>query len=79
MISDGQVIQTVKNCISEGVTTKMNLVMEVAKLSNVSRRCALNVIEKYTGDDITKHHWNFTVKERGAKDYNLITRAQDKS
>ena len=79
LISDGQVIQTVKNCISEGVTTKMNLVMEVAKLSNVSRRCALNVIEKYTGDDITKHHWNFTVKERGAKDYNLITRAQDKS
>lgn len=79
LIGDDHVIQAVKTCISGGITTKMNLAIEVAKVSSVSRRAALNIIEKYTGDDIAKHHWNFTVKERGAKDYSLISATSEKS
>jgi hypothetical protein len=72
LLGDGQVIQAVKNCIACGITTKMNLAIEVAKKTGASRRVALSIIEKYTGNDPAKHHWNFTVKERGAKNYALI-------
>jgi Primase C terminal 2 (PriCT-2)/Bifunctional DNA primase/polymerase, N-terminal len=72
LANDFDVIKVVKTCIAEGVTTKMNLAAEVAKRSGVSRRAALDIIEKYTGADIEKHHWNFAVKDRGAKVYHLL-------
>ncbi len=72
LAGDAEVVQVVKACISSGITTKMNLAIEVAKRSGFSRRIALNIIEKYTGSELGKHHWSFAVRERGAKVYNLL-------
>ena len=44
----------------------------VAKQAEVSRRKALQIIEKYTGDDPEKHKWCFIVKDRGAKVFSLL-------
>ena len=65
-------IHAVKTCISDGITSKMNLAIEVAKRAGLSRRNALSIIEKYTGSEPGKHHWNFAVRERGAKVYSLL-------
>lgn len=72
LAGDAEVVQVVKACISNGITSKMNLAIEVAKRAGFSRRIALNIIEKYTGSELGKHHWNFAVRERGAKVYSLL-------
>lgn len=72
LAGDAEAVQVVKLCISDGITSKMNLAIEVAKRAGFSRRNALNIIEKYTGSELGKHHWNFAVRERGAKVYSLL-------
>lgn len=72
LAGDAEVVQVVKTCISDGIKTKMILAMEAAKRAGFSRRVALHIIEKYTGAELGKHHWNFTVGERGAKVFNLL-------
>ena len=69
---DAELIADVKECIASGVNTKMRLADAVAKKASVSKRRAVQVIEKYTGDNPAAHHWIFTVRDRGAKVFVLL-------
>lgn len=69
---DADVIASVLSCITQGVNTKMLLAGEVAKVAGISKRQALAVIERYTGDDPVLHKWSFTVRDRGAKVFSLL-------
>jgi hypothetical protein len=71
--SDAEVISTVIACINEGVCSKMMLADAAAKRAGISKRAAIQVIEKYTGEDSTSHRWTFAVRDRGAKVYSVLT------
>jgi hypothetical protein len=71
--SDAEVIDAITQCICEGINTRMKLAAAVAKRSGVSKRAALQLLDKYSGSDPDKHRWNFQVRERGAKQYCLLT------
>lgn len=70
--SDADVIASVLSCIAQGVNTKMLLAGEVAKVAGISKRQALAVIERYTGNDPAVHKWSFAVRERGAKVFTVL-------
>ena len=72
-LSDADLINTTLDCIEAGVVQKMALVREVVERSNVSRRAATQVVERYSGDDPQAHHWTFAVQERGAKVFRALT------
>jgi hypothetical protein len=69
---DADVIASVLSCIAQGVNTKMLLAGEVAKVAGISKRQALAVIERYTGNDPAVHKWSFAVRERGAKVFTVL-------
>ena len=70
--SDGEVIAAVTSCLNDGINTKMKLADAVSERAGISKRSALNVIEKYTGNDPVLHRWEFAVRERGAKVFVLL-------
>ena len=70
--SDAELIEAVKVCINDGFVTKMKLASAVAAGAGVSRKAALAVIEKYTGEDPSRHRWKFSVRDRGAKVFALL-------
>lgn len=70
--ADSSVIAAVTAAIGEGITTKMKLVDAAAERAGVSKRAVLKVIDKYSGTDPRQHHWQYKVKERGAKAYALL-------
>lgn len=70
--SDSDLIDAVVQAIEEGITTKMRLVDAISERCTVSQRAALRIIEKYTGTDPALHRWKFSVKERGAKVFQLL-------
>jgi hypothetical protein len=71
--SDAVLIDAVISCTNAGINTKMLLAEAAAERAGVSRRKALQIIEKYTGDSPSEHRWTFTVGARGAKVYVLLT------
>lgn len=70
--SDAEVIAAVTACIGSGVCSKMLLADATAKRAGISKRAAIQVIEKYTGEDPTSHRWTFAVRNRGAKVYSIL-------
>lgn len=70
--ADAELIRIVKVCLLEGVDTKMRLADAVALEAGISKRSALAVIEKYTGEDPAAHQWSFVVGGRGAKIYKIL-------
>lgn len=74
LASDAEVMNAVIASIGKGVNTKMKLADAVAKRAGISKRSALQIIEKYTGDDPAQHQWTYSVRERGAKVYALLDR-----
>lgn len=70
--SDSDLINAVVQAIESGITTKMRLVDAISERCTVSQRTALRIIEKYTGTDPAVHRWKFSVKERGAKVFQLL-------
>lgn len=72
--SDAEVIDAVIACIGEGINTKMKLAGAVAKRAGVSKRSALQIIDKYTGNDPAQHRWKFDVRQRGANVFELLDR-----
>lgn len=69
---DEDVVQVIAGCILDGFNTKMLLGQEAAGRANISARHAYRMIERYTGDDPVQHRWRFTVRERGAKMFELL-------
>lgn len=72
-LQDSEVIAHVQWCIGNGIVKKMDLVKAVADRANISQRAALKVIEGYTGSQPGTHHWQYSVRERGAKIFELLT------
>lgn len=70
--SDATVIEAIEACICEGVNSKMKIVDAAANRAGVATRQALKVLEKYTGNDPSMHRWQFAVRERGAKVFELL-------
>jgi hypothetical protein len=73
--SDAEVINAITACINDGVITKMKLADATATRANISKRAAMQIIEKYTGNDPATHKWLFSVRERGAKVFVLLDAA----
>jgi hypothetical protein len=69
--TDQDLIEAICGGIRAGVVTKMALVRFVAEQTGASRRAVVKVLERYTGDDPTIHHWFFAIRERGAKVYSV--------
>ena len=69
IMSDAETIDIVLAFINKGINTKMELVDAFAKRAEMSQNAAIKFIGKYTGADIARHKWNFTVGARGAKTY----------
>ena len=70
--TDAEVINAVSACINDGMHTKMKLAEATADRAGISKRAAIKIIEKYTGNDPSKHKWSFSVRARGAKAYVLL-------
>lgn len=70
--SDASLIESIEGCIRDGITTKMELAAAAAERAGCSKRSAIKIVDKYTGNDYSIHRWNFTVRERGAKVFILL-------
>ena len=71
--SDDEIITVAINCIEEGINTKMRLRDAISERTGISKRKAVQLIEKYEGTDTDKHKWSFTMHEHGRKVYSLLT------
>ncbi len=69
--SDAELIEVVASCIRDGFNTKMTLAKMVGQRAGISKRTAIQVIERYTGDDPSNSRWCFVVGPRGAKVFEL--------
>ena len=70
--TDAQIIESIAGCIRDGIDSKMKLAEAAAERAGCSKRSALKVVDKYTGNDPAIHQWSFTVRERGAKVFMLL-------
>ena len=73
--SDAEIISAVTACIGDGINSKMKLADATATRSGISKRKALQVIEKYNGDDPVLHRWKFRLADRGAKVFAMLDAA----
>lgn len=71
--SDTEIINAVIACINDGINTKMRLRDAVSDRIGCSKRAAVRIIEKYCGNDPAVHRWTFTVGDRGAQVFSLLT------
>ena len=71
--SDTDIISAVIACINDGISTKLRLRDAVSDRIGCSKRAAVRIIEKYCGTDPEKHRWIFTVGDRGAQVFSLLT------
>jgi hypothetical protein len=71
--SDTVVIKEIAALIDEGVNQKMLLAKAAARRSGVSERAAIRILEAYTGSDPQHALWQFTVKAKGAKVYEMLS------
>lgn len=72
MRSDSELIALCSACIKEGIVTKMLLADAIADRAGISKRDAIQVIERYDGSDPEIHCWHHTVGVRGAKVFSLL-------
>jgi hypothetical protein len=69
---EADIIEAIEMCIMHGPVTKMDIARTTAKsLRHVSARAALNVLEKFTGDDPSQHRWNYERREHGRMVFSL--------
>ena len=66
---ESDIIEAIELCMKYGTVTKMDIVRGTSKALGVSRRRALEVLEKFTGNDPKLHRWNFTRQEHGRMVY----------
>jgi len=70
--TDENLIALVKESIGSGGTIKTTLIKCLMNQPNVTRKKAEELIEKYTGTDPSKHHWNYTIGQRNAHIFSLL-------
>jgi len=70
--ADGPMIDIVKAAISKGSAAKKDLIAALREQAEMSRGAASTFIERYCGDDTTKHLWTFERKNRGAHRYRFL-------
>lgn len=63
---DQTIVDMVFTCIREGIDKKMFLAVAVAERLKISRRAAVQIIERYEGN-----LWTYSVQARGAKVYRI--------
>jgi hypothetical protein len=73
--TDAELIGVAITCISEGIDSKMLLARAISERSGVSRVTALNLIDRYTGDDPSKHRWQAKRGAHGKLTYELLEQA----
>jgi hypothetical protein len=73
--TDAELVEAIRVCIGESITTKMQIAAEVAKRTKTSGKSVIRLIDRYTGDDPAKHHWTFTIGERGKHIFVLLSGA----
>ena len=71
--SDADIITAIKTCIGEGINTKMQIASTVAKRTNTSGKGVIRILDRYTGDSPSNHHWAFTIGERGKHIFRVLT------
>ncbi len=71
--SDAHIIAAITRCIEQGVVQKMALAKAASVRAHVPERAAIRTLETYTGDDPAKHRWAYSVRERGAKVFELLS------
>ncbi|MDD2898792.1 MAG: hypothetical protein PHI31_08780 [Desulfuromonadaceae bacterium] len=65
-------ITAITSCIKDGIITKMELATHAAERAKCSRKHALRIVEKYSGNDPAIHLWLYVVRGRGAKVFQLL-------
>lgn len=73
-LSDAAVIEIIEACINDGFVTKMRLRDEINKRARISKRMVLDTLEKYTGEDPSKHRWFYITQRHGRKVYQLLSK-----
>jgi hypothetical protein len=70
--TDADVIETIEDCIREGIRTKTGLKAEAAKRTRVGQNKVGNIIDRYAGDDPARHRWTYASGGHGKREYWLI-------
>lgn len=69
---EDRIIRALVCAIQNGFNVgKASLIEEARKTSTFSKSKVEKIHDKYCGSDPTKHHWDFTIKERGVHVYQL--------
>ena len=71
LVTDQLVIDAITASLKQATQQKMALAKDVSATTKASRRQVIEILERYAGDDPTKHKWDFVVAERGAKVFAL--------
>lgn len=74
--TDAELVDAVKGCIRDGIVTKMHIASEAAKRTKTSGKGIIKILDRYTGDHPAKHHWTFTIGERGKHIYQLLPKGE---
>ena len=76
--SEESIIETLELAIQHTKPpTKMAVLQNASKATNLSRQRVRDVLELHTGDDPTEHRWQFTRSSHGRMIYSLLTRSDD--
>ena len=71
LIADQLIVGAITAVLEQATQQKMALAKDVSATTKASRRQVIEILERYAGDDPTKHKWDFVVAERGAKVFAL--------
>lgn len=71
-MADAPLVDLVTNAIHAGPLAKKDLIALLREHGGISRNAASSLIERYCGDDPSKHLWTFERGQRGVHRYRLI-------
>ena len=70
--TDAEMVDAITTCIREGTNTRMKLAKAVMQCVGASRRRVLEILDRYTGDEVDRHRWRYSTGPRGAWVYRLL-------
>jgi hypothetical protein len=71
-VADEVILVAVADSIREGINTRKKLCAAVMERTSESRRTVFAVIDRYTGDNLDRHHWRYSIGARGSWVYQLL-------